>query len=419
MAVTVDYVILPHLRKKDGSNFIRLRVTSNRKSKYIKTNIVVEPEHLTRSGNLKHQGKADLADAEVKKWRDAVASLPSYVTNEMSLEGIVRAIERKLAEGAEFSLNFAQYGLRLAERRKGNTARGYRSAIQGLVRYFKHEPDISEITAKAMRGFEDFLRNEGKVIYNHWTGKSKEKDTSKSEGTVVRYISNIRAIYKQARKEFNDPDLGVMRIPYDIFEYYSAPLAPAPEHRNIPIEWVQLMIDQRKELKRRERFAIDTFLISFGLMGINTVDMYTCEKAKDGVVHYFRSKTKDRKADRGEMYVRIEPCIKEIMKDYLGRDSMFDYKDRFKNVEGLIVSVNEGLRQWIDRNKLGKDFTSYAARHTWGTVAASKQVGVDYAIVTEGLTHSNQSRTMDMVYIRKDWERVWDANAKVLGLLKW
>jgi hypothetical protein len=40
-------------------------------------------------------------------------------------------------------------------------------------------------------------------------------------------------------------------------------------------------------------------------------------------------------------------------------------------------------------------------------------------MITEGLSHSDASRKMDMVYIRKDWERVWDANVKVLGLFKW
>jgi integrase len=80
--------------------------------------------------------------------------------------------------------------------------------------------------------------------------------------------------------------------------------------------------------------------------------------------------------------------------------------------------VNVGLRQWIARNKL-EDFTFYSARHTWATLGASKQVGVDVAMITEGLSHSDASRKMDMVYIRKDWERVWDANAKVLDLFKW
>lgn len=418
MAITIDYVVLPHLKKKDGTNFIRLRVTNNRKSKYIKTNLIVEPEHITRSGNLKHQGLIDQANDEVKKWRTAAGKIPSYITNEMDLDGVVRAIERKLAEGEDFTLNFARYGMKLAEGMKGNTANGYMSAIHSFVRYFGHEPDISEITVKAMRHFEDFLRREPQQVFNIRTGKAQATNKVKSEGTVVYYISNIRAIYKKARQEFNDPDLGIMRIPFDIFDYYSAPSAPAPEHRDIPLEWVQMMIDQRKDLKGRERKAIDAFLISFGLMGINTVDMYTCAKAKEGVVHYFRTKTTNRKADRAEMYVRIEPCIGAIMSEYSDKDLLFNYHLKLSNQHNFVVSVNTGLRQWQKRNGLS-DFTFYSARHTWATIAASKRVGVDYALVTEGLTHSNQSRSMDMVYIRKDWERVWDANAKVLSLLKW
>jgi hypothetical protein len=229
----------------------------------------------------------------------------------------------------------------------------------------------------------------------------------------------IRAIYKRARLEFNDPDLGIMRIPFDVFDYYKVPAMPAPEHRDIPMEWVQLMIDQRKGLSGRERKAIDAFLISFGLMGINTIDLYTCDKAKDGIAHYYRTKTTDKKDDKAEMYVRIEPCIMDIMRDYKGKERLFDFNLRHANVQSFITALNDGLRQWIKRNDLDKGFTFYSARHTWATIAASKQVGVDYAIVTEGLTHSDASRAMYKIYIRKDWERVWDANAKVLALFRW
>ena len=70
MAVTFSYVVLPHLRKEDGTNFIRIRVTPARKSKYIKTAISVAPADLTRSGKLKHQGKIDLAQDEIRKMRE-------------------------------------------------------------------------------------------------------------------------------------------------------------------------------------------------------------------------------------------------------------------------------------------------------------------------------------------------------------
>ena len=420
MAITVDYVILPHLKKEDGTNFIRLRITHKRKSKYIKTNISVTAEDLTRSGNLKNQGKEDLADAEVRKWRGIVDKMPTLAQDEMDVAEVVGYIKAKIVEEEVFRLNFAEYGLGIAKEKKDATAGYYQSAMACLCRFFGHEPDISEITVRSMRDFEAFIRSEKRKAYSPKKGEIVEGKgkKSRSESTVVKYISVMKSVYRSARKAFNEPDQGLMRIPADVFEYYEVPVAPPAEHRDIPAEWVQMMIDQRKDLQGRERLAVDAFLISFGLMGINAVDMYKCAMAKDGVVHYFRTKTTEKKADKAEMYVRIEPCIDALIRDYSGKSKMFDFCDRYISHRQFTHALNIGLRQWIARNKL-EDFTFYSARHTWATLGASKQVGVDVAMITEGLSHSDASRKMDMVYIRKDWERVWDANVKVLGLFDW
>lgn len=419
MAITVDYVILHHLKKENGTNFIRLRVTHKRKSKYIKTNICIEPEDLTRSGNLKNAGKEDLADAEVRKWRGIVDAMPALAQEDMDVGEVVGYIKARIAEQEVFRLNFARYGLELARTKKESTGWNYKAAVACLVRFFGHEPDISEITVRAMRGFEEYIRNEGRIIHNANGRKLIQTKTKKSENAVAKYVGIVRAIYKSARLEFNDPDLGVMRLPIDIFEYYKAPaIVYASEPRDIPEEWVQMMIDQRRGLTGRQRLAVDAFLMSFCLMGINLVDMYKCAKAKDGVIHYNRTKTMDKKADRAEMFVRVEPCVAEIMKDYRGAGLLFDFSERYVSANKMTTAVNAGLRQWIEANGL-EDFTFYSARHTWATLGASKRVGIDFALVTEGLSHSNASRRMDMVYIRKDWERVWDANAKVLELFDW
>lgn len=412
MAITVDYVVLPHLRKADGTNFIRIRVTHQRKSKYIKTNISIEPEDLTRSGNLKHQGKKDLAEDEVKSWRRIVNDIPSSSVNDMSIDFVVRYIQARLKEQGQFHLNFAEYGRRLADMKKPATRKNYIVALSCLCRFYGHEPDISEITVQQMHRFADFIRKEGNM------SMAEDSRQMKCERTVVRYMFLIGAVYRAARVEFNDPDLGIMRIPVDIFEYIKIQEPKGVEHRDIPIEWIQMMIDQRKELEGAERYAVDMFLVSFGLMGINVVDMYYCEKAKAGIVHYYRTKTKDKKDDRAEMFVRIEPCIGAIIAQYEGKGRLLNMYERFARKDNANRAINYGLRQFIKRNGL-EDFTSYAARHTWATLGASKAVGLDLSIVTEGLSHSNQSRRMDMVYIRKDWERVWEANAKVLAQLKW
>jgi hypothetical protein len=40
-------------------------------------------------------------------------------------------------------------------------------------------------------------------------------------------------------------------------------------------------------------------------------------------------------------------------------------------------------------------------------------------VVSECLCHIDDGSRVDDIYIRKDWEVLWDANAKVLGLFDW
>ena len=420
MSVTVDYVILPHLKKEDGTNFIRLRITHKRKSKYIKTNITIEPEDLTRSGNLKHQGKKDLADDEVKKWRTAINELTTYALAEMNVGEVVEKIKAKLTEMEGFRLDFIEYGMQLAEKMKPASGHNYRVALRCLLRYFGHHPDISEITVKAMNGFEEFIKNENRQVYHR--GKKilyEKKDQPKGGRAISMYLGAVRTIYRRARQQFNEPDRGVFPIPVDTFEYYKVQRRSSSKHRDIPLEWLQLMIDQRKGLRGRQRLAIDTFLISFGLMGMNSVDMFlSMEKPKNDILHYFRTKTTDVRDDNAEMFVRIEPCIKEIATEYFDRVRAFDFYKRYVSPFGLNCAINKGLKSWIDNNKL-KHFTFYAARHTWGTVAGSKDVALDYRVITQGMCHAADSLQVDNIYVRPDWERVWEANAKVLAQLKW
>lgn len=417
MAVTIDYVILPHLKKDDGTNFIRLRVTHKRKSKYIKTEIVIEPEDLARSGNLRNQGKKDRADDEVKKWRRIVSDMPTFATDDMTVDDVVRYIKAKCIEEDGFRLNFARYGMDIARGMKPGTGKNYIVAMNCLVRYFGHEPDVSEITVRAMRGFEDFIRKERKMVYHVDKGVIEGEGT-KGGRAVTMYTGAVRTIYRRARLEYNDPDLGIFRIPNDPFEYYSVPKVPPSRHRDIPAEVVQMMIDQRETLDGRERMAVDAFLLSFGLMGMNATDIYSCQGIKDGVVEYNRQKTAERRDDEALMRVRVEVCMTDIVGAYRGRKTGFSFCERYSSPNVFTAALNKGLKAWCERNGLAA-FTFYSARHTWATLARSKRCGIDKATVSECLCHVDSSARVDDIYIRKDWEVLWDANAKVLALFRW
>jgi integrase len=230
-------------------------------------------------------------------------------------------------------------------------------------------------------------------------------------------MAALRHVYHSARLDYNDPDLNSFPIPNDPFEYYAVPKSPVPRHRDIPMEVIQLMIDTRKQYGSRVRIALDAFLISFGLCGMNAIDMFTCAKPKKGLLVYNRTKTKNRRDDKSEMRVMIEPCIKKIMDEYKDKDRCFDFYKRYSSMESLHRALNAGLKIWAEKHKLDK-FTFYSARHSWATIGAGKKCGISWDTISAGLCHVNPKR-VDAIYINQDWELIWDANKKILGLFKW
>lgn len=419
MSITINPILQDRLKKSDGTNFYRVCITYRRKRHYIKTNICIEPEDCTRSGKVKNTAKLDLIDDLVRRMRLAAASIDDYDLLTMDLKDVVEAIESKMSKPEAFRLDFVEFGRQIADMMSPGTAAVYRTSLNALVRFFKgRNPDIREITVRNLHKFEEFIRNE-KVIKVNWrTGESKEINKSKGARAPSQYMAAIRHIYNTARLQFNDPDLGLLRLPVNPFEYYSVPRIPAAKHRDIPVETIQLMIDTRSELEGRVRMAVDAFLISFGLMGLNAVDLYKCDKPKNGILHYCRTKTATRRDDSAEMHVRVEECIGLIMKDYRGADRCFNYSCRYSNEGTFTTALNQGLNIWCTRYKQQR-FTFYSARHSWATIGRGKRCNIDKGLITAGLCHVSESKTTDDVYIRQDWEQLWDANAKILSVFQW
>lgn len=419
MAVSFKAILLPHQAKADGTNFVRVRMTHQRRSKYFKTNICISPKDLTKSGKIKSQDALDQIDDLLRRMRRVASEMDMFRLKNMDIEEVYDYIDGQLSEPEEFVLDFVEFGLKVADKKSKGTGDVYRTSMNALLRFFKgRHPDISEITVRNLRKFEEFIRQEPVVKVNWRTGESVQIKKRKGRRAPSQYIGAIRHIYNRAQMEYNDPDLGIFRIANDPFKYYEVPKIPTSIHRDIPVEVIQLMIDTRHELKGRVRMAVDAFLISFGLCGINAIDMYRCEKARKGVIHYFRSKTSERRDDRAEMYTRIEPCIRMIMTDYKDSDRLFDYHRRYSSEGTFTTALNQGLRIWQKRYRQ-EDFTFYAARHSWGTIGGSKRCNIDDHILAVGMVHSDVGNKMNKIYVRFDWEQLYDANAKILGVFDW
>lgn len=394
-------VVADH-KKADGTYTIRIRVTANRKSKYISTNISVSDIQLTRTGNIKDRAVLDNLDALVARMRAASADIDPFVVSRMTVDEIARYIENN-QEGT-FRLEFFGFAQKVIESKATkNTRNYYRNAVVAFAEFTgRKSMDISEITSSLMRNFEAWL-------------VAKYGKGARATGA---YPESIGHIHGQARLMYNNEETGEIKI-RNPFAYFHATRTRQPAHRNVSRETIQAFIDRRDKLTlKTDIMSADLFLLSFALMGMNAADLYACPAPQDGILIYNRAKTASRRDDNAEMHVMIDPRIQKLFEKWADpekRHALRLYKKIRPNVLNLELSI--GLRRACKLMGIEERLTFYSARHTWATLAYS--AGVDKSIINDCLCHVDESMKVTDIYISKDWERLWKANEAVLDLFDW
>ena len=88
----------------------------------------------------------------------------------------------------------------------------------------------------------------------------------------------------------------------------------------------------------------DIGLLSFFLIGINTVDLYNCTGIQNGRLIYNRTKTKNRRQDKAKIDIRIEPEALALIEKY--RDPtgvrLFEFHRKYANSDIFNAQVNKG-----------------------------------------------------------------------------
>lgn len=408
--------VYAHQKKADGTYNIKIRVTHKQRKKYLATPWYVGKEDLTRSLKLKNQRYIDMVDDVIKRYRTICNNVGEGLDN-MSVEQIVELITAKKEE-EHFTLDIVAYTRAYIQKlfdigRTGN-AKAYQVAINSMVKFVGRESvDISEITVKFLN---DWIR---------WIGKQPARKNCKKGGRAQSlYLAEVRAMYNRAKKEFNDEEAGVIRLPFSPFAKVDIPKAPITRKRALTVE-------QMRELAKvpytsilqtgcnRYNLAKDVFLLSFLLIGMNAVDLYNATDYENGRITYQRTKTRYRRADGAEISIRIEPEAQALFdkyKDPTGKRVFIFYK-LYSSMNGFSVALNKGLKKI--GNLLGiDDLEFYAARHTWATIATN-DAEVDKYTVHTALNHVDENMRVTDIYIRKSWDNIDRANRKVQDLMAW
>lgn len=203
--------VYAHQKRADGTYNIKIRVIHQKRKKYIPTTYYVTKDDLTRTTfKLKNQKYIDATDDMIKKYRSICDRMGERLKS-MTVEQVVDAITND--NGEHFDLDIVayarQYILHLKETGHTGNALSYQVAINNLVRFVGRDSvSIKEITVKFVNDWIKWIKEN--------PARSKP-EANHGERAQSLYISQLRAIHNRAKKEFNDEDAGLIRIPYSPF----------------------------------------------------------------------------------------------------------------------------------------------------------------------------------------------------------
>lgn len=403
--------------RRDGTYNVKIRFTKGKQVKRVSSNLFVTKKDLTKDYKLR-VGTTMQKEAEmiVLRYREKLLRL-DIDEDSYSLDAILSMIRYSTQKsmGVDFIL-FCRTWIKNAPI-KG--AANYTTALNAFIRYIgKDSLNTKDITTDLVEGFKDFLLKEHLSKVDKLEAEGKRVPSNRS---LSLYLMSIRHLFNEAKRHYNNPDNGIKVISSSPFDNIRIPRQEATRKRAITPEqirkiWKLSYQTTCKGYKHTNRFnlAKDCFILSFCLMGMNSVDLFNATELEDGVITYYRTKTRARRLDDAKMQVKVPKFIYPLIEKY--KDStghrIFNFYQTYANDKAFNKALNYGLKQIGALLKID-DLEYYAARHSWATIAINK-VGIDKYTVHEALNHVDESMRVTDIYIERDFVNENKANAKVL-----
>lgn len=403
--------------RQDGSYNVRIRFTKDRKVKRISTSLFATKADLTDRFTIKE-------DSLIKQEADILILHYRKMFNEMHLEteplDVNEIVERlNSRDKSDKPVDFILFAKEWIANSTLKGAVNYTSALNSLIRFYKSEKLYThQITSEFLQEFMAFLLNESKERAEQLKKKGKRVPSTRSTSL---YLMGIRRLFKEAVKQYNKPDQGLIRIKNTPFAYFQIPKQQATRKRAITAELIR-KIEQLpyqtvyKGIHHTNRFnlAKDCFILSFCMIGINSVDLFNATEYDGNTLTYYRTKTRDRRMDKAKMIVTVPKILHPLFEKYKDTTGkrIFNFYQNYVNEKAFNKAINKGLKEIGSILKI-EDLEYYAARHSWATIALNK-VGVSKYVVHEALNHIDESMRVTDIYIERDFSNENKANAKVV-----
>lgn len=250
------------------------------------------------------------------------------------------------------------------------TAKNYHAAL-GSFKRFRGDEDITleAIDQIMMEDYQEYL-----------------KSTGLSSNSISFYMRILRAVYNRAVEQELTKDCKPFRM---VFTGTEKTLK-----RAISINDIKRIKNLDLSLKPNIEFARDIFLFLFFCRGMSFIDAAFLRKTdvRNGVLTYRRHKTNQ------VLRIKIINPIKELIDRYSDKSSPYllpiidrSGADERKQYETALRRINNTLKIIADMVKLPVALTTYVSRHSWATIAKSKNVPVN--VISDALGHESIATT--------------------------
>ncbi len=251
------------------------------------------------------------------------------------------------------------------------TSETYAAALSSFGR-FRHNKDVQldDIDTDMMMEYEAWLKSEGAAL-----------------NTISFYMRILRATYNRAVEK----GLTAQKQPFK--HVYTG--MDKTVKRAISLKAIRRIKELDLTGMPHWELARDMFLFSFYTRGMSFIDMAYLKKSdlKNGILSYRRHKTGQ------QLHIRWESCMEEITTKYAA-DCSGDYllpilklpsKKLRSQYKSTLFRTNKYLKEIARLCSIAAPLTMYVARHSWASIAKSKNIPI--SVISEGMGHDSEETT--------------------------
>ena len=385
MKASTEVVCYKYKPLKDGTLPLMLRVTKDRKRKYVSLGLSLHEkfwdfEKGKPKRNCPNKERIErLIAAKTAEYNDLIVEMTAQ-QREYTADTLVSHFRSQIQCGSVVELYDKLIADMKREKQLGN-AEVYKYSRASLLKFTGQRLQIPfrNIDTKWLRRYEDWLRQRGS-----------------SDTTISQLFRTLRSVFNKAVESQL-----VKRDYYPFDAYKVSKFDTRTKKRAVGKEDIrQIIALDLTEFRPLARLARDIFVFSYFGAGINFADIALLKygNIQNGRVQYIRKKTGKpinfRLTD--EMHAIISKYRRgsETDEDYifpiLDRRIHKTEQQQFDRIHKMRRNTNCWLRK-IGQTVGIEHLTTYVARHTFATVL--KRSGVNIAIISESLGHSDLSTT--------------------------